>query len=258
MNRGYVKLWRKSLNAGWLKRHNLWIFCSYCLLKANHKKNFKAIIHNQEINLQPGQFIFGRKVTAEETGLTEREIRTCLALLIKWQNVTIKTTNRYSIISIINWPIYQSEEIENDQLNDQRPTSNRPHTRTKEHKNNKYAQDALEVLSYLNRKTEKRYRITKHIEARLKEGRTVEDCKRVIDNKIKDPYFIDNPKYLNPETLFRPSNFDKYVNESSAIISPEKPPLKISICPRCKAQTPPQDRIGEGCIHCERKEQAYA
>jgi predicted phage replisome organizer/uncharacterized phage protein (TIGR02220 family) len=82
--------------------------------------------------------------------------------------------------------------------------------------NNIYSRNALEVLSYLNEKTGKRYRNTKHIEARLKGGAVVEECKRVIDTKITDPYFTANPKYLNPETLFRPSNFDRYVNEVPA------------------------------------------
>jgi hypothetical protein len=99
-------------------------------MKASYKE-FDAIVGLQVVHLMPGQFIFGRRKAAEETGLTEREIRTLLALLIKWQNLTIKTTNRFSIISIINWTIYQSEEIENDQLNDQQTTSRRPHTNIK-------------------------------------------------------------------------------------------------------------------------------
>lgn len=116
-------------------------------MKANHKMNFKAIVRNQEILLQPGQFIFGRKIAAEETGLTEREIRTVLALLINWQNLTIRTTNRFSIITIINWHIYQSSEDENVQQNDQRSTSNRPRTRTKEYKKYKYG-DFPQFISF--------------------------------------------------------------------------------------------------------------
>jgi len=143
MNRGYVKLWRKSLDAGWIRNHKLWVFWTYCLMKANHKENFKSIIRNQEVLLQPGQFVFGRKVAAEETGLTEREIRTVLELLINWQNLTIRTTNRFSIITIVNWHIYQPAENENDQQNDQRSTSKRPHTRIKEIKI--FLSDSIEV-----------------------------------------------------------------------------------------------------------------
>ena len=31
MNRGYVRLWRKSLDAGWIRNHKLWAFWTYCL-----------------------------------------------------------------------------------------------------------------------------------------------------------------------------------------------------------------------------------
>lgn len=134
MNRGYVRLWRKSLDAGWIRNHKLWAFWTYCLMKASYKE-YDAIVGLQVIHLLPGQFIFGRKKAAEETGLTEREIRTIIDFLRNVGNLTIKTTNKFSIISIINWTIYQSEEIENDQLNDQQRANKGPHTNIKELKN---------------------------------------------------------------------------------------------------------------------------
>ena len=132
MNRGYVKLWRKSLDAGWIKNHGLWAFWTYCLMKATWTE-YDAIVRLQVIHLMPGQFIFGRKKAAAETGLTEREIRTIIGFLKKAGNLTIKTTNKFSIITIVNWDIYQGNDIENDHQNDQQATSKRPHTRIKEH-----------------------------------------------------------------------------------------------------------------------------
>lgn len=133
MNRGYVKLWRKSLDAGWIKNHKLWVFWSYCLLKASYKE-YDAIVGLQIVHLMPGQFIFGLLVASEETGLTIRQIRTLLTFLINAGNVTIKTTNKFSIISIINWHTYQSHEDENDTLNDKQLTNKAQHTRSKERK----------------------------------------------------------------------------------------------------------------------------
>lgn len=120
-------------------------------------------------------------------------------------------------------------------------------------KENIYSQNALKVLSYLNEKTGKRYRVTKYIIARLKDGATVEECQSVIDTKIIDPYFIQNPKYLNPETLFRPSNFDRYKNEAIPFKA-ETPKTKINTCSRCGAQVPVQDITVNGCIYCEGKD----
>ena len=130
MNRGYVRLWRKSLDAGWIRNHKLWAFWSYCLMKASWTE-YDAIVGLQVVHLLPGQFIFGRKKAAEETGLTEREIRDRLEALKREGNLTIKTTNKFSIISIINWAIYQGEDSEKDQLNDKQLTSKGPHTNIK-------------------------------------------------------------------------------------------------------------------------------
>ena len=199
----------------------------------------------------PGQFIFGRKVASKETGLTEREIRTIIAFLIKCGNLTIKTTNKFSIITIVNWSIYQPQKNGNDQQNDQQRANKGPHTITKEYKNNNLSSEIRDVLSYLNQQTGKKFRNTKHIEARLKDGATVEDCKRVIDTKIKDTYFIANPKYLNPETLFRPSNFDRYVNEVSPLSDNKTVPAPHE-CPRCgKRIVVESDLTESGCIYCE-------
>ena len=83
-----------------------------------------------------------------------------------------------------------------------------------------------EVIEYLNDKTGKSisYRSNgnkKLIRARINEGYTVEDFKKVIDNKVSDwlgkGIKFSNGKpaenYLHPTTLFAQSNFDKYLNE---------------------------------------------
>jgi uncharacterized phage protein (TIGR02220 family) len=78
-------------------------------------------------------------------------------------------------------------------------------------------QQAIEIIDYLNRKTGKKYRHSKAnltvIAARLKEGFTLDDCKRVIDTKTAQWLNDEKEKYLRPETLFRPSKFEGYLNE---------------------------------------------
>ena len=61
MHRGYVKLWRKSLEGGWLKDHKLWAFWCWCLGKASHKQ-IKILVGLQEVNLLPGEFVFEEKM----------------------------------------------------------------------------------------------------------------------------------------------------------------------------------------------------
>lgn len=74
-----------------------------------------------------------------------------------------------------------------------------------------------EVIEYLNEKAGTHYRQVesnyKHIKARLQDF-SVEDLKSVIDKKCKEWIGTDFEKYLTPETLFRPSNFEKYLNQN--------------------------------------------
>lgn len=77
-----------------------------------------------------------------------------------------------------------------------------------------------EVISYLNEKSGKRYRASteatrKMIRARLSEGYTLDDFKHVIDVKCSQWLGTEHEKYLRPETLFRPSHFESYVNEQA-------------------------------------------
>lgn len=70
----------------------------------------------------------------------------------------------------------------------------------------KFTTDAKRVLAYLNASIGAKYQPAKGtlepIIARLKEGFSVEDCIQVVTGQLLDPYFIDNPKFLRPSTLF--------------------------------------------------------
>lgn len=83
------------------------------------------------------------------------------------------------------------------------------------------------IISYFNERANKSFKSTSKktrelINGRLKEGYTLEDFKYVID--VKTEQWLNNEKmdkHLAPITLFRPSNFEKYLNEK-----PKKPKNK--------------------------------
>jgi uncharacterized phage protein (TIGR02220 family) len=87
-------------------------------------------------------------------------------------------------------------------------------------------QQAIEIIDYLNQKTGKKYRHSKAhltvISARLNEGFSPDDCKRVIDTKTAQWLNDEKEKYLRPETLFRPSKFEGYLNEKPPGTFPQK------------------------------------
>ena len=74
-----------------------------------------------------------------------------------------------------------------------------------------------EIVQYLNDKCGTRYRYQtkgtqEHINARLKEGYTVDDFKTVIDKKFEEWHGTDMEKFLRPETLFA-GKFESYLNQ---------------------------------------------
>ena len=103
-------------------------------MKATHKE-VRQMVGYQEVTLTPGQFVFGRIKASEETGLSVQTIRTCVDQLRKRQNLTIKSTNHYSIISIVNWGKYQ--EASTSQLTSNQPATNQQLTTNKNDKNAK-------------------------------------------------------------------------------------------------------------------------
>lgn len=88
--------------------------------------------------------------------------------------------------------------------------------------NTKKVNPKTEILDYLNDLTGRKYRPIKSnlskVESLLKDGYTIEEIKEVIEVKVFE--WLNNPKmsqHLNPTTLFRPSNFDKYINQVVAV-----------------------------------------
>jgi uncharacterized phage protein (TIGR02220 family)/predicted phage replisome organizer len=97
-----------------------------------------------------------------------------------------------------------------------------------------------EIINYLNEKTGKKYRATsketqRHIKARINEGFTLDDFKRVID--IKCDKWKSDPKmqdYLRPETLFG-NKFEGYLNETPKV-EEYKTPSRIEADEQTKQQ----------------------
>jgi uncharacterized phage protein (TIGR02220 family) len=81
-----------------------------------------------------------------------------------------------------------------------------------------------EIVDYFNTVTGKKYKSSSkstqsHINARLEEGFTIEDFKRVVD--VKNSEWKDNPKmaeYLRPETLFG-TKFEGYLNQNPVTVN---------------------------------------
>ena len=125
MERGYVKLWRKALDSGLLQNGPAWQLCGYLLLKASHKSR-KSIFGGVVCELQAGEAVFGRSKAANDLCLSEQQIRTALNLLKKMEIITTRATNKFTVISFVNWGKYQDEQPANNQQTDIQATSTQP------------------------------------------------------------------------------------------------------------------------------------
>ncbi len=90
--------------------------------------------------------------------------------------------------------------------------------------------DIEAVLSHLNSKTSRNFRAASShgslILTRL-ETHSVDDMKAVIDNKCNEWMGTDGQKYLRPDTLFRKSNFSRYLEEIDPTINENLTPKQI-------------------------------
>ena len=153
-----------------------------------------------------------------------------LKLTIKQQLFNNNTTNKSEYSQ-------QIEDLDNNNVTTKQQQSNNTTKKKEKDNNNIYSL----VIDYLNRKASTNYRSTtkntqSFINARLKEGYTVEDFKKVVDSKSKEWLNTDFEKYLRPATLFG-TKFENYLNEANkkeptAIGSDKNKNIKVnpSIC----------------------------
>ncbi|MBR1526220.1 MAG: hypothetical protein IJ640_06125 [Prevotella sp.] len=109
-----IEYWR------WYKDTNTFRVFFHLLLKAQYQQGeFLGETLNR------GQIATGRKQLATELGLTEQKVRTALDHLTKSGEIAIKSTNKFSVITICKYDSWQGCENEtNQQSTNNQPTTN--------------------------------------------------------------------------------------------------------------------------------------
>jgi hypothetical protein len=116
---GYIKLHRKILNNKyWLEprrksKFEAWI---YLLLRAGYK-NKEFVFGDADINLKAGEFITSQLKLAEAWKWDRETVGRHLARLQSDGQITYKTSNKFTIISICNWDSYQNQDKLNPATN---------------------------------------------------------------------------------------------------------------------------------------------
>lgn len=115
---GYIKLYRKLIKWGWYQDSVVKDLFLHFLLTASFK-DFEWMGRH----LKAGQLIASRKRLSEELNFSERQIRTAMEKLKSTGEVTYETTNKFTIVTVINWEDYQiNEEMPTKSATNERPT----------------------------------------------------------------------------------------------------------------------------------------
>ena len=114
---------RGILDWEWYSDINVTRVFIHLLLKANYKET-----RYQGHVIPRGSLVVGRKELALQTGLSEQSVRTALDKLKRTGEVTIQSTNKFSVINVVNWGKYQDFEEDDNQQNNQQITNNQPTT----------------------------------------------------------------------------------------------------------------------------------
>lgn len=203
MSDGWIKLHRKiTEKAVWQDPEmlKLWL---YCLLKPTHTEK-EIMVGKQKVKLSPGQFVTGRFDLAEDynKGAKKSKIvpaRTLWRWLKKfeeWGMLSIKSTTKFSVVTITNWDAYQ----QNDQqvtnkwpANDQQMTTNKNIDDDDDEKwwsdlaeTETERPDVAEVRDYYTQKIGRLPNINdlNQMQELLDRGFTVEKIKRGIDHAL--------------------------------------------------------------------------
>ncbi|HDA7939429.1 TPA: DnaD domain-containing protein [Staphylococcus aureus] len=122
---GWISIDR-SIQNHWLfkekrtfSKFEAWI---YLLMEANHSKA-KVPIGNQIVTVERGQRLTSILTLSDLFNWSRFKVRTFLDLLESDGMLEVKTTSKYTLITIVNYDFYQSEQGRNQHQNDIKPTS---------------------------------------------------------------------------------------------------------------------------------------
>lgn len=137
---GWIKLHRKLLKNPIFKNANLYHLYSYCLLKARHEEG-EVMFGETVIKLNPGEFVTGRNVLSEALNEKPNTTYKRLKKLEKLNYVSLKSNNKNTLVTVLNWESYQikKEEVttESQQSNNKVTTESQQSNTNKKLKNEK-------------------------------------------------------------------------------------------------------------------------
>lgn len=124
--KGFIKLHRQLIEWEWYSDIKVKTVFLHLLLTANFKTtNWKGT------TIERGQTIIGTKKLGVTLGLSIQEIKTTLKKLKNSQQIHTRATNKFILVTIVNFELYQGietpEQLANNLQSNQPATSEQPH-----------------------------------------------------------------------------------------------------------------------------------
>lgn len=228
---GWLKLYRSILDSAVFQDAEvlkvwIWLLCNVAF------EQHDTICYGKVIHLKPGQIATGRKKIAQCTDLNENKVYRALTALKSLGNIEIKSTNKYSIITVVNWDKYQdengkrtsSEQQTNSKTTTEEQQDNSKRTQHKNGKNGKKEKN-IYICSFFQSVWDEypkklgKNKVTKASMEQLEEAgeATVMDAVRNYSEKIKRDG-TDEKYIMHGSTFFNGAWREYVVNEK-----PEEP-----------------------------------
>jgi hypothetical protein len=190
---GWIKIHRKFLDWQWFKKPEAVQLFIYMLLKANHKDG-----NWQGHEIKKGQFITSAQTISNDTKLSLQVVRTLLKKFELTNEIIVKSTNKFTMLTICKYECYQDESnTTNKQLTNKQQTTNKQLTTNKNDKKEKNEKEVILDSWIEYRKSAKKTLTQQSIKSILvkMENYTNEQCKFVINKSIEQGWqglFWDN------------------------------------------------------------------
>jgi hypothetical protein len=161
MHRGWVKLWRKTVDSAVWANDDLFRLWIWCLLSANYRDGWVQVPGLADpVLVQRGQLLTGRYALNMALYPNQRKTDPSPSTTWRWlqslekrQNLHIETNSRYSIVTIVNFDVYNEATDADAQPNEQPVNSRRTageqpvHTNKKDKKDKKEEKEEKKKIS---------------------------------------------------------------------------------------------------------------
>jgi hypothetical protein len=149
MSNGWIKIHRKFIEWQWFGNSEAVHLFLYILLKANHADKMW-----QGHDVKRGQLITSIGHLSIATGISQRSVRTLLKKFENTGEIEVKTTNKFTLVSVCKYECYQIADEESDKQNVTQTTIKRQSTdkqlttnkNDKNYKNEKNVENIIPTL----------------------------------------------------------------------------------------------------------------